>query len=750
MVALHALTLFVSAALLFLVQPLFARLVLPLLGGSPAVWNTAMVFYQAVLLAGYAYAHSSTSRLGVRRQAAWHLLVLLVPLFLLPIAIPTGWTPPASANPAGWLVALMVVAVGAPFFAISTTSPVVQTWFASSPHTRAADPYFLYAASNLGSLLALVAYPLWIEPHLTLATQTKLWSAGYLLLVLFVGACAIRLWRTPHVAVNRPRDGLARRGATPPPLPPGRRTTWVLLSFAPSSLLLGVTTYLSSEVAVIPLLWIIPLALYLLTFVLVFSRRALVPRPLLARTLPLAVVALVMTLNLRATQPIAGLMALHLVVFLLATLLCHARLAAERPEPVHLTEFYLWLSVGGVLGGLFNALLAPLIFNSVAEYPLALLLAVYFALSSTHNPSVNASAAPDTPESSTAKATPHERIQVLLAPALLGLLTGGLIIVAARANLTDGPASAALIFGLPTLLAYFLSRHALRFVLGLGAILFAGSFYHGERGQTLHAERSFFGVHRVARDPSGEYHLLAHGQTLHGRQSLAPDRAREPLTYYHRTGPIGQILAHHATDPRQAVAVVGLGAGSLASYARPGQPWTFFEIDPVVEKIARDPRYFTYLRDTPATLRVVIGDARLTLAGAADGSFELLVLDAFSSDAIPLHLVTREALALYRHKLTPTGLLACHISNLHLDLEPVFARLARDAGWLALVRDDTDDATIAATPGKSPSIWLVMAQTASPLGPLTSDPRWQPARESPSLAVWTDDHSSLLPVFRWR
>lgn len=739
MVALHAVTLFVSAALLFLVQPMFARLVLPLLGGSPAVWNTAMVFYQAVLLAGYAYAHAATARLGARRHAAWHLLVLLVPLAFLPITLPAGWIPPADTAPAPWLLALMLVAVGAPFFAISTTSPVIQNWFAASGHPRAADPYFLYAASNLGSLLALVAYPLWLEPNLRLAEQTRLWSWGYLVLVFLVAACAVSLWKTPSAA-RAPNDSAASSSAPPAPPPSARqRTRWVLLSFAPSSLLLGVTTYLSSEIAVVPLLWIVPLALYLLTFVLAFARRPLVPHRVLARTLPIAAIALVMVINMQATEPIGALMLLHLAAFFLTALLCHTRLAADRPSPAHLTEFYLWISVGGVLGGIFNALLAPLVFNTIAEYPLTLVLAIFLALV----PVPTGSLPPAT-------SSVRSRLSVFLWPALLFLLSAALLLAVRQAPLTPSPAVSALIFGLPALLCFFLSRSPLRFTLGLGAVLLAGSFYEGEKGRVLHTARSFFGVHRVTADPANNSHLLIHGKTLHGRQNRPPALAREPLTYYHRTGPIGQILATYGRDPRTAIGAVGLGAGSLATYAQPAQPWTYFEIDPVVEQLARDPRYFTFLRDSPAALRVVLGDARLTLAAAPEGAFGILVLDAFSSDAIPVHLVSREALALYQRKLAPRGLLACHISNLHLDLEPVFARLAADARLACLVRDDTVVSPAEAAAGKSPSLWLVMARHADDLAELTRDSRWRAARDDSARPVWTDDHSSLLSAFRWR
>jgi SAM-dependent methyltransferase len=728
MLALYATTLFTSAALLFLVQPMFARFVLPLLGGSPAVWNTAMVFFQAVLLAGYAYAHASTTRLGVRRQAVWHLALLVVPLAFLPIALPAGWAPPVSGDPSLWLLGLMAVAVGFPFFAVSTTSPVLQKWFATTGHRQAADPYFLYAAGNVGSMLALLSYPAWVEPHFRLAQQSRGWMWGYWLLVALTAGCAAYLWKTP--APVAPTATPAPTAAADRPTAQ-RRGRWVLLAFAPSSLLLGVTNYLSSDIAAVPLLWVVPLAIYLGTVALAFARRQIFAPRLLARAFPILLVALVLVLNLRATQPIAWLLLLHLAGFFVAALLCHAELAADRPATTHLTEFYLWMSVGGVLGGIFNALLAPLLFNSIVEYPLALLLACLVGL----------------PPAAALPAVPRWRDGFW--PALLGLGTVGLLLLVQASRFNTDPATAGLLFGAPAIACYFFSRRPLRFTLGLAILLFVGSFYLGEAGHVLRAERSFFGVHRVTRDPTGGYHLLVHGKTLHGMQSLDPARRHEALTYYHRTGPIGQVLALYGRDAHKRIAVVGLGAGSLASYALPGQAWTYFEIDPVVLKLARDARYFTFLRDSPADLRVVLGDARRSLA-ASDRQFDLLILDAYSSDTIPLHLVTREALALYLQRLAPGGLLAFHISNLHLDLEPVFANLARDAYLACLTRDDTYVSPEESQLGKSPSVWLVMARRADELAKLAADSRWQPSRVDSRLPVWTDDYSSLLSVFRWQ
>lgn len=732
MVALFTLTIFVGSALLFLIQPMFARLVLPTLGGAPSVWNTAMVFYQAVLLAGYGCAHLTMRWLGPRRQVLWQLPLLLLVLPFLPVAMPSGWTPPTESNPVPWLLALMTVAVAVPFLAVSTLSPVLQKWFSVLPHPRSGDPYFLYAASNAGSILGLLSYPLWIEPNWTLEQQAHGWMWGFRGLLLLVLACAGCVWRRAATASVPGWVPSASPDSTAPISAPTarRRLYWIVLAFVPSSLVLGVTTFLSSEIAVVPLLWVVPLTIYLLTFVLAFSRHGTLLASMAVRALPIGVVGIVVALNLRATEPLGWLILLHLAVFFAAALLCHWRLAQDRPAPSHLTEYYLWLSVGGVLGGIFNGLVAPVAFDSLAEYPLAIVLACLVAL-------------PDRSKPASRRGT----IADWGWPALLALAALALVLTVQPGG---WPEFAGLAFALPALAAYFLSLHPRRFAFGIAALLAVGTLHQGERGRILHAERSFFGVHRVTLAPHGGYRLLMHGKTLHGIQSLNPSRQRESLAYYHRSGPAGDILALGAHDPSRRVGVVGLGVGSLAGLATPGQPWTFFEIDPVIVGLARDPRYFTFLTDSPATIRIVLGDARLSLA-REPAQFDLLVIDAFSSDAIPVHLLTREAIALYTQRLAAGGILAFHISNRHLDLEPITGGLARDANLVAVVRDDTATTSADRAAGKSPSIWLAMARSREDLRPLLSDRRWQVARADEHQRVWTDDYSSLLPIFRgWK
>jgi hypothetical protein len=729
LLVIYTVTMFLSALLLFMVQPMFAKMVLPLLGGSPAVWNTAMVFYQAMLLGGYIYAHVATKWLGARRQAAFHLLVLLLPLLALPIGIPTGWLPPTQTNPAPWLLALLFVAVGLPFFVVSASSPMLQTWFASTKHRAAADPYFLYAASNIGSMLALLLYPTLIEPTLGLRFQSWIWAGGYLVLVLMTALCAVALWRKPAGVAEQPAQP-----ARSEQLPVGRRLRWVALAFVPSSLMLSVTTYLSTNIAPIPLLWVIPLAIYLLTFILVFMRKPLLPYVIMRRALPMLLLTLLITLIAQATEPIGLLILVHLATFFVAAMVCHGAIAQDRPAATHLTEFYLWMSVGGVLGGLFNALLAPLLFTTVLEYPLVLVLACLV----------------QPPESATRLGSRARRLDLGL-PIALGLLVVAFILVAPVVGLSSGPARLGLMFGVPSLICFSFSRRPLRFGLGVTAILAASTLYTSDQGRVLHAERSFFGIHRVLLDTSGQFHVLAHGGTRHGMQSLDPAHRDVPLTYYYPNGPIGQLFETRVnTQPQAHVAVIGLGAGSLACYKQPAQQWTFYEIDPSVVRIARTPEYFSYLRDCAQGTLMVIGDARLSLASAPDQQYDLIVLDAYSSDSIPVHLITREALALYRAKLAPGGVLAFHISNIYLDLKPVLGNLAADAGLAALERDDLSPDASDAARGKSASQWALMARSAADFGPLARDPHWHPLAPQPNSAVWTDNYSSLLTVFRWR
>lgn len=740
MLILFSLTLFLGAALLFVVEPMFGKMALPLLGGSPAVWNTCLVFYQGALLAGYLYAHLAPKWLGVRRQAAFHLGLLLVILFTLPIGIFHSWTPPPTANPVAWLLLLLLLSVGLPFFAISTTAPLLQKWFAHTGHASAHDPYFLYGASNLGSLLALVAYPTIIEPYLRLHHQSWAWAGGYALLLALVALCGVILWRAsappgaapgPDTASAAPGIGAATPAASPPAI--SRRAWWVLLAFFPSSLLLGVTTYLSTDIAAVPLLWIIPLVLYLLTFVLVFARKPLIPHHIMVFVEPFVIILLAVIFFARIRGAVWQILPLHLLAFFCIAMVCNGELMYSRPPAAYLTEFYLWISVGGVLGGIFNALLAPILFGSVLEYPL-IIVAACLARPSLSPP--------------TARANP--RWWDILLPFGLGVLLVLLAYVFRMLPDQIKPIALIVIACLAGGICYSFRFRPWRLALGVGVLIFAGLMFTSQIERQLFQERNFFGVSKVAEDASGRYHILTHGFTTHGAQSLDPARRLEPLTYYHRTGPLGQVFAAFSgPKAKKEVAVIGLGTGTIAAYAQAGQHFTFYEIDPTMERIARDPRYFTYLSDCPAQVKIILGDGRLSLRGAPESFYDMIILDAFSSDAIPIHLVTREALSLYLSKLKAGGILVFHISNRYLNLQTVLGNLARDSGLVALANFDLKLSNEDRKNHKMASAWIVMARQGQDLGGLAQDQRWHTLPQKPGETLWTDDFSNIWSVFNW-
>jgi hypothetical protein len=739
-------TLFLSAALLFCVEPMVAKMLTPLLGGAPAVWITCIVFFQAALLAGYAFAHATVAKLGVRRQAMLQIAVVFLPLAVLPIRIRESAASAldGSRAPALELLVVLMTSVGLPFFVLSTTAPLLQKWFSRLGHPSGEDPYFLYGASNLGSLLALAAYPALIEPRLGLSSQSGFWMWGYGALALMVTTCAIPVIRATSASASTPTPT-----STPTSTIAGmRRLRWVALSFVPSSFLLGITTYITTDLAPIPLFWVIPLAVYLLTFILVFAKKPPIPHRWMVRILPFAVTATVLMLLVGATQPVLLIVPPHLCTFFIACMVCHGELAADRPPPEHLTEFYLWVSVGGVLGGLFNGIVAPALFSSVVEYPLVMVLA---------------SLCRRVPRAKEAKEDdPRARRLDVLLPAGIGVVTLALVL-GGRAFGFDPTGNAfTLLLGVPLLVNYGFLERPLRFGLGIGACLLAGSVAATE-GRTLDVERNFFGIVRVSEDPSGRFTEIVHGNTVHGRQSRDPALRRTPFGYYTRTGPLGQVFeafrSSIAAAPRSGVsegrrprvAIIGLGSGGMAPYAEPGDDWTFYELNPAMVRIAEDPRLFTYLSDAfpdPSRLHVVLGDARLRLHDAPDGYYDLLVLDAFSSDSIPAHLLTREALALYRVKVRPDAIIVAHISNRYLNLGPVFGALARDAGLSIRGREDTHLEKADLDAGKMGSVWVALAANDADLGPLVGDARWVTVRRDFSQ-VWSDDFSNLFAVFRW-
>jgi spermidine synthase len=830
---LFALTLFVSALLLFLVQPLIARMILPLLGGSPAVWNTCMVFFQAALLAGYLYAHCATTFLRPRHQVMLHAGLLLLPLLFLPIGVAQGWAPSGDANPIPWLLGLLLASAGVPFVVVATSAPLLQKWFAATDHPGAKDPYFLYAASNLGSMVALLGYPTLLEPHMRLAEQSWLWSVGYGALAVLTVACAGVLWKSAVAgpgAVEKDADG---DSAGPRPTW-ARRLHWIALAFVPSSLLLGVTSYLSTDIAAIPLLWVVPLGLYLLTFILAFAQLPARAHATAVKVMPVAVLAMLflMISGIRLSS-VGAVIALHLVAFFVVAWVCHGELARRRPAPRHLTEFYLLMSFGGVLGGLFNALLAPSLFKGVTEYALVLAASCLLLPPAAARSGWRRWVGSGLPALLAAAGACWLMIRMLggfnparvwqlldglfvrvvesgidlgrvsrwtavsptwLVRALLVLVGAAVVayVLARRSGrlsrlldfvfaLAVGIAAVGLIltwrtdywdlrrldathpnpiaawgkilaFALPLALCFLMRGRPARLGLSIGAVMLAGTFYELLYSDVLYRERGFFGAMSVEVRYEDNSVNLYHGTTLHGKQSREAARRREPLTYYHRTGPIGQVFSSYSVaDAKRHVAVIGLGTGTLAAYGEAGQALTFYEIDPAIQKIAANPRFFTYMTDATARgvkLDVVLGDARLKLHEAPDGRYGLIVIDAFSSDAIPVHLLTREAVQLYLDKLEPGGLIALHISNRYLDLEPVLFRIAEGLGLYGLIQGDDGEEE----PGKAASTWVLLARQPrdfTPLGRLYRN-RWSMLAGSEAVAAWTDDFSNLLRVFKWR
>ncbi len=607
------------------------------------------MFYQATLLAGYLYAHLSLTWLGPRRQAVLHLVLLGLPWLVLPIGVAEGWLPPADAFPVPWLWMLLSVSVGLPFLVVSATAPILQAWFSRTGSQSSGDPYFLYAASNLGSLLALLSYPLVIESHWTLGEQTWGWTAGYGLLMLLIAGCAVLLWRSspeaqPPSAAKTARQGRGRPGSTTPEPVDSRPTLrrrlyWLVLSMVPSSLLLGVTTYISTDIAAIPLLWVLPLALYLLSFVFVFARRSILPLRWMLRAQPYLIVAAAGLLAWQANATIHLLLvgSLQLLAFFVTAMVCHGQLAGDRPSESRLTEFYLWMSLGGVLGGLFNALVAPLVFSGAVEYPLMLAVACWLR-PSTMGPLRGVGA----------------WTRRLVLPAAVLLVCGGLTCLLRwqrspmEWGYADIPVIKVVVVAAAAAAALLVRGRTIYFGVAVAALLAISLRYPETRGAVLHVERSFFGVLRLLDVPLWNAHELLHGSTCHGSQSLGQHERHDPWAYYNREGPLGRIF--RALQPRRPlsdIGVLGLGAGAIAAYGQPGERITFYEIDPAVERIARNPQYFTYLADSPAKVQVVLGDARLSLVRGPPRKFDLLVVDVFSSDSVPIHLITRQAMKIY-------------------------------------------------------------------------------------------------------
>ena len=717
-------TIFAGSFLLFLIQPMVARMALPKLGGAPNVWNSAMLVYQALLLAGYAYAHR-LSRLPLKRQAGLHLALLVIAAITLPIAL-VNLPPPAPGNEVWWVPLLFLGTVGPVFFLVSAQAPLMQRWF--SAHPDAGEPWALYAASNLGSFSGLIAYPLLAEPLLRIHAQSVLWSAGYGLLIVLIALAARARWQTPVVVAAVASDA-------EPPVATRQFLHWVILAAVPSGLLLSTTTHLTTDIFAMPLLWVIPLAVYLLSFVIAFSERRVLADLVTLIAPALLLLTGAMAMNSRG----AGLFGLALgsigLLFAVSVSL-HARMYALRPAASKLTLFYLAMSLGGALGGLFTALFAPLVFDWVWEHPLLVIAA---ALLMPLPPLLGWHKTPG------------------LDPGMARLAAGVIFLVVAvlawfladmpslqEASLGRAGMTVAMsLFGLLLLPWRWLFVPAL-FVMMLaqGGLDTLTTSLEGARS------RSYFGIYTVRDYPDRQVRTLAHGTTLHGQQSLDPARLREPMSYYGPTSGAALGLAQAQPFYGQAarVGVVGLGAGTLSCAKRPGESWRFFEIDPAVLRYSRDGT-FSYVARCAPDAKVVIGDARIELARMPGGSLDVLAVDAFSSDAIPLHLLTNEAFGVYFDVLAPRGLLLVHISNRYIELEPVLAAIGKRQGLTFAKRDDNPSDRTYVTP----STWVALSRDPAiiaALGKATPSTPWTPLLP-PAGQVWSDDHASILPHLRW-
>ena len=722
---------FVGSFLLFQVQPMVARLALPDLGGAPAVWNSAMLVYQALLLAGYAWAHW-LSRLPVRRQVLAQLTLLGVACLWLPVGL-ASMEPPTGNSVVLFVPVLLLVSVGPVVLAVSAQAPLVQQWYGAG---GGVNPYPLYAASNLGSFAGLLAYPLAVEPLLRLDDQRRLWTIGYVVLIALVAA--LGLLTTRH-AVPRPRARVDEQvdERRPAVRRTGRRrvTTWILLSAVPSGLMLSTTTHLSTDIMAMPLLWAIPLGLYLLSFTVAFAdgRRA-------ARWISAAAPVLLMLFG--ASALMSGGSAnyraatLSLVTLFAVAVALHSRLYDARPAVDDLTGFYLVTAVGGALGGVFCGLVAPLAFDWVYEHPVLVLAA--------------GALVPLRPVARRFDAA------VLAPPRRRTVRAGLLVVVAVLGVAMTFTASVDLqLLLLLTLVAVGLLTWSFRSVYvlvllalmcGMGARTTIPPSLSGDRA------RSYFGVYTVLDDTTNHMTVLVHGGTAHGIELTTPGQERTPTAYYGATSGAGLVLgsAPELFGPDASVGVVGLGAGTLACYHQPGQTWQFFEIDPVVVKIARDSGRFHFLSECAPDATMTVGDARLELGDVPDDSYDVLAVDAFSSDAIPMHLMTREAFDVYDRVLRADGVLLVHITNRFMDLEPVFRALVTDAGWSAAVREDDPSAEDVRTKQYQPSLWVALSRTDGVLDErlATVGGEWRPLESARGSRPWTDDFASVLPLLK--
>lgn len=717
-------TILTGSFLLFLVQPLIARMALPRLGGAPAVWNSAMLVYQALLLGGYAYAHA-LSRLTIRRQSMIHLALLLLAALTLPITL-ADLAPPAPGWEAIWVPLLFLMTIGPIFFVISAQAPLMQRWFAAGDD--ASDPYWLYAASNIGSFAGLLAYPMLLEPNLTINEQSTSWSIGYGVLIVLVAMAAYSRWTSTAVATSD--DG----GAQAEAIGWKRICLWLALAAVPSGLMLSTTTHLTTDIVAMPLLWVIPLGLYLLSFVFAFNENSRIGT-WLTKAAPVVLLFAGGTAIIGVSDgPLTNAL-ISLTMLFTVSVALHRRLYDDRPSTARLTYFYLIMSAGGVFGGILNGLLAPVLFDWVWEHPLLLLSAAILL-------PMNASLS----WMDRFRIAPEHRRPVLLIILIVATVMANL---QHRALLAEADALALLVTLVFVGLGMLLRGNRVMFCLML-ALLMIGRGGFGEIIKSFEGarDRSFFGIYTLEDAKEQGLRRLIHGTTLHGIQWQDAAKRKQPTTYYGYTSGVGLTLqaAPQLVGDNARIGAVGLGVGTLACYAKPGQSWDFFEIDPLVAEYSTNGS-FTFLKDCTPDAKTHLGDARLVLEDMGEDVFDILVIDAFSSDVIPLHLVTRDAFAIYDRNLEKDGVLLIHISNRYMNLAPMISALARANKMDAMIRIDPNQPENAITQ----SMWVAMSSNPQKLAALrTASPAdaWA-EMPPPAKRIWTDDFASVLPHLEW-
>ena len=757
----YALTIFIGAFLLFQVQPLIGKYILPWFGGGPGVWTTCMLFFQMLLLAGYAYAHFISRWFKPRTQAILHLALVVAALTLLPITPGDAWKPRGGGNPTWQILTLLAASLGLPYFILSSTGPLMQQWF-SRTHPGA-SPYRLYALSNFGSLLALVTYPFYFETHFARKTQAGMWGWGLAAYALSSGFCVMKLWKaaqeskvqSPKSKVGEERtQSLNSQLLAAPESDEGgptlNRFLWLLLPACASVLLLAITNKLCQDVAVIPFLWVAPLGLYLLSFIICFDNPRWYARFPFTLALLASMAGICWALFQGNDVSIYKQVAVYSVGLFVCCMVCHGELYRLRPDPRQLTGYYLMIAAGGALGGLFVAVVAPLIFTDYYELHLGLMLCALLFLIVC------------------ARDREADRGWRWLGCALPLAVFGGLDWFLARLAGHSQPIVRGYIIGFRVtvwilvvlLVVSWVVRKRFggfshwRFmtclwlflgVAGLGTTLWLQTRKSGD--ESVYTSRNFYGMLTVYEhqrdDPKSHHFLLQHGRITHGLQFVDPEEAAKPTTYYNEESGVG-LAARALPAGVRKIGLVGLGAGTLTAYGRAGDELRIYEINPEVERLARS--RFTYLSRCPGTVQVVLGDARLSLEKEPPQHFDLLALDAFSSDAIPVHLLTREAFDVYERHLNPDGILAVHISNHYLDLEPVVVNLARQFNYkLALIDyDETDEEW-----WDYSSTWMLLTRSGTIINsPAIHNAASTVKTNQAKIPLWTDDFTSLFQILK--